>query len=48
VRFGAAKEGHEMMSSHSPKFDFDEEVLRVGAAYMSELTRYTLKKLKKG
>ncbi|MBI5663916.1 MAG: amidohydrolase [Nitrospirae bacterium] len=48
VRFGAAKEGHELMSSHSPKFDFDEEVLRVGAAYMSELTRYTLKKLKKG
>ncbi len=47
VRFGAAKEGHEMMSSHSPKFDFDEEVLRVGAAYMSELTRYTLKKLGK-
>jgi len=48
VRFGAAKEGHELMSSHSPKFDFDEEVLRVGAAYMSELTRYALKKLRKG
>ncbi|HBH60667.1 MAG TPA: amidohydrolase [Nitrospiraceae bacterium] len=47
VRFGAAKEGHEMMSSHSPKFDFDEEVLRIGAAYMSQLTRYTLKKLRK-
>ena len=48
VRFGAAKEGHELMSAHSPKFDFDEEVLRVGAAYMSELTRYALKKLRKG
>ncbi|MEW6599644.1 MAG: amidohydrolase [Nitrospirota bacterium] len=48
VRFGGAKEGHELMSSHSPKFDFDEEVLRVGAAYMAELTRYTLKKLRKG
>jgi len=47
VRFGAAKEGHELMSAHSPKFDFDEEVLRVGAAYMSELTRYALKKLRK-
>jgi hippurate hydrolase len=46
VRFGAAKEGHEMASSHSPKFDFDEEVLRVGAAYMSELVRYTINKLK--
>ncbi|MBI4682771.1 MAG: amidohydrolase [Nitrospirae bacterium] len=47
VRFGAAKDGHEMMSSHSPKFDFDEEVLRIGAAYMSELTRHTIKKLRK-
>ena len=45
VRFGAAREGHEMLSSHSPKFDFDEEVLRVGAAYLSELVRYTIKKL---
>lgn len=47
VRFGAAKEGFEMISSHSPKFDFDEEVLRVGAAYLSELVRYTVRKLKK-
>lgn len=47
VRFGAAKEGHEIHSSHSPKFDFDEEALRVGAAYMSELVRYTIKKLRK-
>ncbi len=47
VRFGAAKEGHEMVSSHSPKFDFDEEALRVGTAYMSELVRYTIKKLRK-
>ncbi|HDH53733.1 MAG TPA: amidohydrolase [Nitrospirae bacterium] len=47
VRFGAAKEGYETVSSHSPKFDFDEEALRVGAAYMSELVRYTIKKLRK-
>ncbi len=47
VRFGALKEGHEMISSHSPKFDFDEDALRVGAAYMSELVRYTIKKLKR-
>jgi len=47
VRFGAAKEGHESISSHSPKFDFDEEALRVGAAYMSELVRFTIKKLQK-
>lgn len=47
VRFGAAKAGHELIPSHSPRFDFDEDVLRVGAAYMSELVRYTLKKLNK-
>ncbi len=47
VRFGAAKEGHEKIASHCPKFDFDEEVLRVGAAYLSELVRYAMKKLRK-
>lgn len=47
VRYGAAKEGHETASSHSPNFDFDEEALRVGAAYMSELIRFTAKKLRK-
>lgn len=46
IRFGAAKEGHELISSHSPRFDFDEDVLKVGAAYMSELARFTIKKLK--
>lgn len=45
VRFGAAKKGYEQISSHSPRFDFDEEVLRVGAAYMSELVRYAIEKL---
>lgn len=47
VRFGGAKEGNEKAASHSPKFDFDEEVLRVGAAYLSELVRYSINKLKK-
>ena len=47
VRLGAAKEGHEKISSHSPSFDFDEEVLRVGAAYFSELVRHAIKKLRK-
>ena len=47
VRYGAAKEGYETASSHSPDFDFDEEALRVGAAYMSELVRFTIKKLHK-
>ncbi len=47
VRFGAAREGHEKISSHSPNFDFDEEVLRTGAAYFSELVRYAIKTLRK-
>jgi len=46
VRFGAAKDGYEMVASHSPQFDFDEEVLRVGAAYLSELVRFTIKKIR--
>jgi len=47
VRFGGAIEGHENIPSHSPRFDFDEGVLRVGAAYMSELVRHVLKQLRK-
>ena len=47
VRFGAAKDGNEKIASHSPSFDFNEEVLRVGSAYMSELVRHSLKKLRK-
>ncbi|UCH80910.1 MAG: amidohydrolase [Nitrospiraceae bacterium] len=47
VRFGAAKDSYDRISSHSPGFDFDEEVLRVGAAYLSELVRYAVKKIKK-
>jgi amidohydrolase len=46
VRYGAAKEGHETASSHSPNFDFDEETLKIGTAYMSELIRFTIKKLR--
>ena len=47
VRFGAAKDGTDNIASHSPSFDFDEEVLRVGAAYLSELARHSIKKLRK-
>ncbi len=46
VRLGAAKKGHEHITSHSPRFDFDEEVLRVGAAYMTELARYAVEQLR--
>jgi hippurate hydrolase len=46
VRFGGGIKGRENAPSHSPRFDFDEEVLRVGAAYLSELVRYTVKKIR--
>lgn len=46
VRFGAAKEGCEDKASHSSQFDFNEEALRVGAVYLSELVRDAVEKLK--
>lgn len=46
VRFGAAKKGFEDKLSHSPHFDFDEEALRVGAAYFAELVRETAERLR--
>jgi len=48
IRFGGAKEGYETGPSHSPRFDFDEEVLRVGSAYMAELVRFCSIKIKRG
>ncbi len=33
VRFGTAKEGVDYFPAHSSKFDFDEQVIAVGAAY---------------
>lgn len=46
VRFGAAKDGSEDKASHSSQFDFDEEAMRVGAIYLSELVRDAVEKLK--
>lgn len=46
VRFGASKEGLEHIAAHSPRFDFNEDVLKVGAAFISELTRYAIGQLK--
>jgi hippurate hydrolase len=39
VRFGARGEGHEYVPLHSPAFDIDEGVLRVGAAFFDQLVR---------
>jgi hippurate hydrolase len=45
VRFGARREGCENIPLHSPSFDFDEEVLKVGAAYFDEVVRVALRKM---
>ncbi len=45
VRYGARSANSEFTPVHSPFFIFDEEVLRVGAAYMAELIRYTISML---
>ncbi|MEW6593856.1 MAG: amidohydrolase [Thermodesulfobacteriota bacterium] len=42
VRFGARKAGHEEESAHSPRFDFDEGVLPIGAAFLAEAARAAL------
>jgi len=47
VRFGAAKAEAEDAASHSPQFDFDEKALRIGAAYLSEVVRDALERLRK-
>jgi hippurate hydrolase len=39
LRLGAAKPGCEYRPAHSPGFDFDEEAMRVGAAFLSEVAR---------
>jgi hippurate hydrolase len=47
VRFGARREGWENIPLHSPSFDFDEEVLKVGAAYFDEVVRVALRRIRK-
>jgi hippurate hydrolase len=42
VRFGAHREGWENIPLHSPSFDFDEEVLKIGADYFDEVTRLAI------
>ncbi len=39
VRFGACREGCENIPLHSPSFDFDEETLKVGAAFFDQVAR---------
>jgi hippurate hydrolase len=42
VRFGARLHGREYIPLHSPAFDIDEEVLKVGAAFFDQVVREAL------
>ena len=37
VRYGAQRAGKESFPAHSSKFDFDEDVLEIGARYLAEV-----------
>lgn len=39
VRFGACRAGWENIPLHNPSFDFDEDVLKVGATFFDQLVR---------
>ncbi|MGK7876362.1 MAG: M20 family metallopeptidase [Xenococcaceae cyanobacterium] len=43
VRFGARREGWENIPLHSPSFDFDEEAMKVGAAFFDQVVREAIK-----
>ncbi len=45
VRFGACYPGCEQIPLHSPSFDFDEEALKVGAAFFDQVARDAISKI---
>lgn len=45
VRFGAAFKGREQVAAHSSTFDFDEEVIRIGAVFLAEAARRSIQHL---
>lgn len=45
VRLGAQKDGLEGIPAHSSTFDFDEEALSIGAAFMAEAARLAIDRL---
>jgi len=47
VRLGAQKEGFANIPAHSATFDFDENALGVGAAFLAEAAKLTLDHLEK-
>jgi hippurate hydrolase len=48
VRFGARREGWENIPLHSPSFDFDEEAMKVGAAFFDQVVREAIADYVKG
>ena len=42
VRFGARRHEHEYIPLHSPEFDIDEAVLKVGASYFDAVARLSI------
>ncbi len=46
VRLGAAKAGLEGIPAHSPRFDFDEGVLPIGAAFLATVARLSIQRLR--
>jgi len=46
VRFGARKAEQQYIPLHSPAFDIDEDVLRIGAAFFDEVAREALSTLR--
>jgi amidohydrolase len=42
VRFGACRAGEEHIPLHSPAFDFDEEALKIGAAFFDRVARVAI------
>ena len=45
VRLGAQKKGLEGIPAHSSTFDFDENALSIGAAFMAEAARLAIEHL---
>ncbi len=45
VRLGAQKDGLEGIPAHSSTFDFDENALGIGAAFMAEVARLAIERL---
>ncbi len=48
VRIGTARPGEGEIKAHSPSFDFDEDVIRIGAIYYAEIVREAVSALRSG